>query len=240
MPVTDPNELLDDVLFKGVLNELFRAEQYWALGREVSRNASKINQTRAKYLFGDLQSLFGSQITLALNKALEPVNPRYPIRSIPVALDILRRHSKDLKLFRRDFLIEKLIAYGFSETDLAAMSNSQITETVLQHFSANLPASNNSDDLSQALTALKAARDKSLAHHEAVDVSSIPKTTFQHVYDLIGYLREFLTTVGSGYTNLRYSDDSDWFFGNNQSEDLASDLKWVLERAGLTCPDGAT
>jgi len=236
MSITNPNELLDDILFKGVLNELFRAEQYWALGREIARNVPRINQTRAKYLFGDLQHLFGYQITLALNKAFEPVNRRYPIRSIPTALKILKDQTNDLKMIRKDFLLQKLVGYGLNDAQLVGMSEAQLTKQVHQYFSDNLPSVENSDDLSIALAALKIARDKTIAHHEAVDISTIPKTTFKHVYDLMSYIREFLETVGSGYTDILYSKDSDWFFSNNQSEELASDLRWVLERADLKEP----
>jgi hypothetical protein len=233
MSSASPNDLLDDALYQGVVTELFRAEQYWALGREISQNVPVINQTRAIYLFGEFQSLLAKEIALALNKAFEPVNRRYPIRSIPVALKILDEYKNDLKIIRKDFLTKKLVGYGLDEIQLGTMTDTQLTQEVHKYFSSTLPVASNSDDLSQALDTLKRLRDKTIAHHEAVDFSTIPVTTFKHVYDLMSYVREFLETVGSGYTGLLYSKDSNWFFGNKQSEELASDLRWLLERAGL-------
>lgn len=220
------------MLFGGILQEFTRAEQYWALGEEIARNAQTTNQSRVAGLIGNLQLLYAAQITLALSKIFEPVNKKYQIRSIPVALKFIEDHANDLKIIRRDFLSRKLHEYGMDKTLLASWTDEQITKEVHRYFLAKLPSVKNSDDLSKALFALKISRDKSIVHHEAIDASTLPRTSFKNVYELICYVREFLEVVGSGYTGLNYSSDSDWF-NISQSKKLASDLKWLLVRANI-------
>ncbi len=226
------NSQLDKILFKGVLEELTKAEKYWALGEEIARNAHATNRSRVAGLFGDMQRLYAGQITLALCRAFEPTSPNYPIRSIPAALDFLNTHASNLRIIRKDFVLGKLASYGLPESELAGMSDVRITRAVHSHFVATLPTIKNPDELSQSLVALKSARDKSLAHREAIEIQDLPKTSYKNVYRLIQFVREFLEIVGSGYTDLNYSSDPDWFAASS-AQKLASDLKWLLLRARI-------
>jgi hypothetical protein len=236
MSFNNHNDALNELLFEGLLQELSRMERWWALAEEIARNADRINAEGFGNLFWNIQKSCYSQIEVTLAKVFEPVNNRYPIRSVPVALEILKDHAADLAFERKDFLLAKLAHWGISKDQLQDISGTQITREVHKYFSNKLALA----DLHAALESLKKSRDKFYAHNEAIDTSMLPTTSFSSALQLIRYVREFLEVVGSGYTSLSYDSQDEWngdWFHVSHGQEMADNLKLLLVRANIVESD---
>jgi len=110
--VTSPFEKLHDVVSNGIAIDVFYAEESLFLDEFIGTNAKSINDASFGAFFGSLQNLLGKELILATTRIFEQGNGRYPLRSIPAAIDILRCHSNEIELSNRHELIKWLADKG--------------------------------------------------------------------------------------------------------------------------------
>src|SRR5947207_1186645 len=83
---------LDDIVGWGVVHDIFQAEEATAILLFTGKNAEAINQAGFGAFFGELQRILGQTLQLAVARMYEHEGKKYPLRSIPAALDFLKEH----------------------------------------------------------------------------------------------------------------------------------------------------
>lgn len=225
----------DEIVAKGIAIDIFQAEEALAIDELIGKEADRINTATFGAFFGSLQVILGRYLILAVNRIYEKDDPRYQIRSIPAAIKFLRHHAGELPIEQRPGLIRSLRRLDCEAPDLDTVSERDLTLLTANFFSERLPQSNiaGSGEPSEALLALKAARDKLIAHHEVVDPAQLPKATYGEIGELINYAKSFVSAVGFGYLSVVYeSDDGDYFLSAD-AERATRCLRRVLEAAGV-------
>ncbi len=219
-----PRDMFNEIIAKGVAIDIFQAEEVLAIDELIGKEADRINKATFGAFFGSLQIILGRYLILAVNRVFEREDSRYQIRSIPSAIKFLRDNSEKLHVEQRPGLVRSLKGLGCKATNLETVSDPELTLITADFFSQNLPKPEltHSGGLSEALLALKAARDKHIAHNEVVDLNQLPKATYGEIGDLIRYAKEFLSTVGFGYLSIVYQSDEGHYFLSGDAERAAS------------------
>jgi len=230
-----PRGKLKDIISRGLVIDIFQTEQAIALDWEIGSHAEEINKATFGDLFGSLQWILGRHAILAVSRLFELPNARYLIRSIPTAIKLLKLHADDLPIKKKPFVIGKLVQFGHRDNQLNRLSDTEITKLIVKEFSESLPSTAQAslNDLSRALNALKAARDKSIAHNEAIQVSEIPKATYAEIDRLIDYAKKFVGVVGFGYLGVHYESNNGEYVLRSNAERASMALKRLLTISGV-------
>lgn len=130
-------DLLHDIVvnkYNGIAENIFQAEESLLLAEFLtdlfSKNSNKLTKSSFSNLFSKLNYLFIKELTLAITKLYEK-EKNYNIRSIPLALQLLKENADNLKILQRPSVIKKLDRCGFSKTDLNNLDDVQITKKSL-------------------------------------------------------------------------------------------------------------
>ena len=94
--------------------------------------------------------------------------------------------------------------------------------------------------MSKSLNALKTARNKVIAHSEAILTSDLPRTTWDEIEQLIDYAKEFLGIVGIGYLSIAYEDDNGNHFLSSDAKRTTRAMERLLQKAGILSEDGSS
>lgn len=202
MNAEEVEKRLESYLRDGIVADIFLVDQAYALTEEIGKYAEQINAANFGELFGSLQVVLSDRHTLAIAKIFDSTK-RYPTRSIPATLDLLEDYAELWRMPQRQRLHRVLVE---SESDVPCveqLSNAELTHAVVAHFRDALPDSKRiaSDPLSSSLTLLRQARNKVIAHNEAIEVSALQAVTWKDATSLVNYAKEFVATIGFGYLN---------------------------------------
>jgi hypothetical protein len=167
-------------------------------------NVSTINKGNFGNFFVINDMYLVRQLILSVTKIYEKSskNSRYPIRSVPAALDIMRNRASELEILNRVVLERELEALGCEASKLNSFSSEALINHTVEHFEKKKSDSN----LKSALEASKNARDKHLAHHEAIKREDIlPGPTYNQLRELIETAKQFIKVTRAVYGG---NDDS--------------------------------
>ncbi len=234
-PCATPAEKLDKV-YKGILTDILTAQQALALEAVIGKNAGALNSTRYRSLFGQLQQIFIRDATLAVCRLFESERD-YALRNIPAALEVLDKHRPPPAIHRPS-LEQRLSKFAGKDISLDGLSETEITALITMTFHDRLPTSK-SNPLGDAWTNLKWRRDKTVAHHEAVDCGATPPLTHKGMDDLITYAKHFAGIIGSVYL----SSNPYLMLGEidkpGDMEMVGKALQRLMQDAGLLAPPNA-
>lgn len=203
--MTTPRDTFDAIIAKGVAIDIFQAEEALAIDKLIGNEADRINEATFGAFFGSLQVILGRYLILAVNRVFERENSRFQIRSIPAAIKFLQDNAGELQIVQKPRLIRSLKRLGCNAPEIETLSDTDLTLFTADFFSQTLPKPKLNDSggpFDESLLALKAVRDKSIAHHEVVDLNEFPKATYGDIGELIKYAKGFLSAVGFGYLNI--------------------------------------
>lgn len=235
--MTTARDKLDDMISKGITLDIYQAEEVIALEEIIGENADQINNHKFGSFFGSFQIILGRYLILSVTKIYEPSNRRYQLRSIPSAIDLLTLSCDELTIEQRPRLIRKMVTMGYDEAELSKLSDSEITKIIINYFRNKLPDSDyhsvGNCALSQALNSLKTARDKNIAHNEAINISDIPKATYAEIDNLIDLAKEFTSLVGDAYLSIIYESDDGYSFLSSDAKRSYRSLKRLLVKADI-------
>jgi hypothetical protein len=213
---TRPQDLLRDLVYPGITEDVFEARQALALVRAIGRHAAGINSAAAGALFRPVQLSLWRQVHLSLAKMYEPPNDRYPTVSIPSVLKHLEEHSAALRFEQRSFAIDKLSASVFKREALERMSDQVLTRTLVGHLRTECPDVSRAgfDEASLALAGIKTQRDKVIAHNERVDRTTLRQATLDESEKLVAFGETFVMLVAQSYLGLifEFADGNRPFF----------------------------
>jgi hypothetical protein len=193
----DAKQTLKNYFMEGIVGDLFAAEQTYALLKQIGQNAEAINQANLGALFGSLQLILSSSLFLTVAKLFEKPDKKFPNRSIPSVLQLLKRSSNELVINHRPAMFKRLAASGMNVTSLAQLADSEITSAIVQFYTGSLPSAELRVwcEMSKSLRAVVIGRDKVYAHNEMVDRSTLPQTTWAGVEQLMEYAKGFIDAV---------------------------------------------
>ncbi|MGA7952310.1 MAG: hypothetical protein WCA07_02205 [Gloeobacterales cyanobacterium] len=203
------SELLRDIVFNGIEKDLYEAEEIFALMDVTNEdeNIATINKGKFGNFFVINEMYLARQLVLCITKIYEKnsKNSRYQIRSVPAALDIMRNKASELEILNRLALERELEALGCAVSNLNSFSSEALIGHTVEHFEKKKSESN----LKSALDASKNARDKHLAHHEAIkreDILLAP--TYEQLRELIETAKQFINVMRAVCGSNNYSAPS--------------------------------
>jgi len=231
----NPTEKLRDVVANGITLAIFDAEEAFSLEEFIGIHAEAINNATFGAFFGSLQRFLNRQLILSVASLYEAPNKRYPIRSIPVALEIMEQNAHRLPIPERPDLFSGLIGLGFDIERLERMKESELTLKVVSYFRHKIPKPKEESVslLDQALHATKTLRDKTVAHPEVVAWSDLPKPTYTDLKKLVDIAKDFVSIVGFPYLSTIYRCDNGEYLLSADSTRSRLCLKRILAKLGI-------
>lgn len=229
------SEELKDLITNGIVLDIFEAEQALALEEFIGKNAEPINEHRFGSFLGSLQIILAKCFILAVTRLYEQPNPRYRIRSIPEALNLLRKFANELPIKRKSLVLDKLVDFGYDMEQVQVMPDKEITLRIVKYFSDNLQPKtiiSNINEIHDALDALKKVRDKALAHREAIEVSGLRLPSYAKIDKLVDLAKKFVVVVGNGYLGRNYEVNGRYLH-TSDAKRASRSLKRLLIKAGI-------
>lgn len=235
MRLKEAEERLQDYVRDGIAAEIFRADQAYSLAEEIGKYAEQINAANFGELFGSLQIILSDRHTLSVVKIFDPAR-NYPTRSIPGTLAILQSEAESWTVPEPRRLRQVLIDARLDSSNVERMNNIELTHAVVGHFRDTLPDPKrlNPDNLSLSLHALRQSRDKTIAHNEAISLSSLQTPTWGDATSLLNYAKQFVSTIGLGYLGLHFGESSDNYILTHDARRTSNGLRRLLRTAGIT------
>ncbi len=228
MNVGEAENRLRDYLFQGIGAEIFWADEAYALAEEIGKHADQINAAGFGRLFGSLLTILSDRQTLSVTKIFDPPSRTYPTRSIPATLDFLEAHAELWKIPQWHKLQETLLGGGLDSAYVEQLNNVELTRAIVAHYRAALAK------LSPALEALLQSRNKTIAHNEAVDRSTLQHPTWGEALSLVNYAKDFVSTIGYGYLNTLFGQGSQDYIPTHEARRPSLALRRLLEAANIS------
>jgi len=225
--VSELNTKLDDLIADGVALDLFEAKQAQMLLDHIGLNAAAINTRGFGRIFGQLQTILERNFVLMLCRLFEREAQSYKIRSIPAALKFIDENRDTLKILDRQRIVKFLEQRGGSKASFNELADNELTSALVSEFQSILPISNGgAHALREAISKLKILRNKSVAHHEVVEISELPSVKRYDTDALVEGANEFINVVSPSYLAVHHDLDRDV----NKTE---SSLGKLLRAAGV-------
>jgi len=226
--MADALRQLDDIVGWGVVHDVFDAEEASAVLTLIGRHAAIINEATFGAFFGSLQRILGRSLLLAVARMYE-TEKAYALRSLPAAFKHLRTYGHQLKVNDREVIRLAFLKLGESISVIAAADDLVVTATLADAFEKRFVVLQ-----SKAGNAVKTLRDKIIAHHELIDVTTLPTATYAEIDELIEFAKEFIGVIGAAYTNVAYRAGDGRFFLSLDAERSTLCLKRLLSAAGVS------
>ncbi len=231
----DPKQALKDVISEGVAVDIFKSDQCISLLDEIGTNSEVLNREGFGDLFGNLQGYLSEQVILAITKIFERPSDRYPTRSIPSALKILDEYAEAIPIAEPRILQKRLLELGADKQSLEKKSDSELTRLLVVLLRKAMPSVSADDPskLSEPMNALRIARDKKIAHHEAVATESMERTTWGKIKPLLEFAKKTVGIIGIAYLSTAYEVDDGEYLLTGDAKRAGRALYRLLKKAKL-------
>ena len=226
--MTDARIELDNIVGWGIVHDVFEAEEASTILTLVGQHAGAINEATFGAYFGSLQRILGKSLILAVARMYES-EKGYALRSIPAAFKHLECHCEELQINDRHAMLRAVRKLGQDDSSIKDAPDSVLTLATVRAFSTRFVALQ-----TVAGAAIKTTRDKVIAHHEFVDVATLPKATYAEIDELIEFARNFVALVGRAYTNVVYDGADGRYSLTSDAERSSVCLKRLLSAAGVS------
>jgi AbiU2 len=200
------SKALRDIV-NGIEKDIDDAEEIFAIidMTNEDKNIATINKGKFSNFFVVNEIYLTRQLILSISKIYDKENPRHQIHSIPAALRIMTESSNELEIFGRDALVQEIEALGCEASNLNSFSDEDLINHIIIHFEKQKSESS----IESALKALRTARDKYLAHNEAIKRDAVlPKFTYDQLRELIEAAKQFISVMCAVYGGNDYSISS--------------------------------
>ena len=226
---------LEDYLLNGVAKEIFFADEAKSLVVEIGNSADLLNAQGFGHLFGSLQTAYSDRQTLCVTKMFDPESQRNPTRSIPAILNLIEYNASVWLLPQKHILHKTLIANGHNRQHIESLNNTHLSLATVTYFRSTLPQVERTMtcSLSRSLKALREARDKVIAHNEAIPQDARTYPTWGDAEALITYAKVFVVTISFGFLNLYMGEDADSYHPSLDAQGTTIALTRMLKKANL-------
>lgn len=238
MELTSAATKLKTYIQEGLLGDLIQARESYGLLRAFGEHSDALMKSSYAHLFDALDRALLAQYLLSIARLYDRPSTQYEIRSVPAVLAYVRGEEQALPLLERYALEQRLLAAGLGKPALAGLSDSQLTVRTLEFFESRLPSARAeaTDDLSLALKAVRARRDKRLAHSEHTAAEVFPAVTWAQAEALVRFAEDCLGCIAFGYLRYALSDDEGRFMLEGDAGRAARALTRLLKAANITPP----
>lgn len=221
-------EHLDKMISSGLVKFIFEAEQSLSLIESCGRNQEFLANHNFGELFGTIQGLAINQFVLAVTKLYEMPSSRYRNLSVPSVLSYVEENTEQLEVQEMH-----LVRHGFELLGIdTAELNSEDASAKNSLFIARRLRERVPDvDTSEALRALKALRDKKVAHPEDIDIETIEKTTWEEAEKLLILPRAVVGIIGDAYLATAYWDYKGCYLGSVDGSRVGRAMQRLIEAA---------
>ncbi|MEH1941790.1 MAG: hypothetical protein V7L01_16445 [Nostoc sp.] len=220
-----PKDQLKDIVKQGVTIDILDAEEAIKLYQVIGNHKDALIKDNFDSLFGVLQIVLVKNTILAINKVYEIPKNKYPLRSLPAAIKILKSNRNEFKIEYREQLEYQLNNWGFDRKCLISLSDSELTNIVAEALSTKLPSEDEIKDI-------RDVRDKRVAHHELIDETKISSIMWPHLDDLLARAKKIVGVISNHYLGELYENNGEYVLSYNASETSRS-LVRLLKKAGI-------
>lgn len=231
----EANEKLREYLFKGIVSDIFWADEAYMMAKRIGDYADQINSSGFGLLFRRLQEIISDRHTLSITKIFEARKRKYPIRSIPATLDLLEENAGLWTIPQPQELHKILLKCGYTNAELNEFDNKQLTLELVAYYRSEIPSLDRIDtcNLSLSLDTYFESRDKRVAHNEADDESNRKQPTWGSGNSLLGYAKQFVGTISYGYLNVTLGQVGTQYYLTSDASQVAHEIYRLLETAGI-------
>jgi hypothetical protein len=231
-----PTEALRDILYAGVGPDIRTAERARELHRKIGLSADAINDAGYGEFFGTVQSAAVSELVLSIAKVFERASKRNAVRSIPAAIALMAKAGSGLLPLEPAASLPDFERAGIDVTSLRATPRDGFSTELARLLLDSCPDASKADacELSATLDALRTTRDKAIAHNEAVDGDTFPRTKWSEAENLLLYAKNVVAGLAMAYFGSAWTDDSGTYVSSHDSQVAASQLRRLLVAAGIS------
>jgi hypothetical protein len=223
-----PAEQLGKMVSRGLVEYIFEAEQSVSLIEACGSNQEFLVAHNFGELFGTIQSLAINQFVLSVTKIYEKPNTRYPNLSAPSLLVFLEENAEHLEVTEPILVKRGLGLLGIDSTEFENADSSAKRNMLLIHrLRERLPDIANDE----SLRALKALRDKKIAHPEDIDIDDLEKTTWEKAERLLFLSRGIVGLLGDAYLSTAYWDDEGTYLCSTDGSRVGRAMQRLIRAA---------
>jgi hypothetical protein len=232
MNVSEAEAKLDEYLMKGIVSEIFWADECKAFAVKIGEHSAKTNESQYAHLFGRLQTIMSEHQTLAVAKIYD-ADPR--TRSIPNILSLIDDNIPGWQLKDRLALEIFLINEGRNETIIKTASDTDLILFTTGHYRRTLPHPQNASQchLSAALKSVRESRNKVHAHNEAIDEAARTRPTWGGTESLVDYAKDFVCVISMAFFARWMGKGSGNYYLSNDARRTSQMFERLLKEAKL-------
>jgi hypothetical protein len=232
-----PLQQLRDILYAGVAPDIMMAERARELHRVIGQHAIQINRAGYGDLFQTMQNAAVGEVTLLLTRLFER-SGRYPVRSIPAATDVLRTNASTLVPEEPAAALADFARVGIPTLTLERLDGEAYTRALAALLAQACPKASDSEGvgLSAALSSIRTSRDKTFAHNEAIDRTTLRTAAWADTERLLDFAKNVHAGIAMAYFGSVWMDDAGTFLASSDAAKAARQLDRLLRTAGVVVP----
>lgn len=235
MKRTKQAQRLHDYIMTGLLGDVVQAREAYAILRMMGKNSDEIVASTYGPFFAALDRSMLSTYLLSIARLFDPPSKKYEIKSIPSALRYIAANKESLPIQQRVPLVTRLTNAGCPPSDLRYLDDAALLDYVERHFRQRMPSTAKSatDSMSIALKAVRARRNKRLAHSEHTEEELFPTLTWADAETLVRFAEEVLDCVAFGLLSLALASDDGYFMLGGDAQRASLAMRRLLVAADI-------
>lgn len=227
-PSTDPAQELKKLVSDGISTDIYLAYEAHGIFRVIGERVPNSNASTYQPMLAVLQSYASAEFVLAVMRLLERQRETYELHSVHGVLMFLSDNAEHIPVEQPLWVQQSMERLGLWECVPHEPGPGQ-TRSVVKALLSKLPHYTNSEPLN----ALKALRDKRIAHPERVTPEGIPTTSWSKALKLLEIPVEALGVCGA-FTSTAYVDDAGRFMMDADAARAGNATRRLLEATGTT------
>jgi hypothetical protein len=226
---------LKDLLENGIVLEIFTVDQAIFTNQLILDHNKKLIDLRVNNIFGFFQSSVIDKIILSLSKIYEKPNPRYEIRSIPVALEVINKNIENLDITNVYQFKMKLPYFEIDDKQISSISTKDLLKLFLEKIQDKISNSNTIDGYSfnKNYEPIKTLRDKVISHREKINISDIDLPTWQGIKELLLLAKKIVGIIGISFLNIAYESDEGKYLLEDDAKRIEIQFNQMLKKIFL-------
>jgi hypothetical protein len=233
--LTPAAQRLHAYIMDGLLSDIVVARESYGLLRKLGEHSAALLASTYGHFFDALDRSLLNNYLLAIARMYDRPSKQFEVRSVPSALAFIRQNAEYFPVLERHALEARLAHAGMTPGEFAALSDDQLTLAVLEYFERKVPRGGDeaATDLSRALHAVQARRNKRVAHSEYTPSELFPKVTWAEAEALVRFAEDAISSISFGYLRLALSTDDGTFMLEGDAGRAPRALERMLRAAGV-------
>ncbi len=194
---------LSNIILKGLVNDIFRAERAYFIYKTIGENVELINSNiklkSFNQFFGSVQNSCQFDCLMSVSKIYDKPNKKYPTLCFEELLKYIEENKNQLPIIEKYQLKDQMIRVGMPTewTDYVDSNDDQkVTQLIIVFFKNELIQNLDNIEL------LRKVRDKKLAHNENIEKLKGP--TWNVLLQLIDLAKNFVSIIGWAHVGTAY------------------------------------